>query len=131
MSCRGRGRCQNHTLLVHICNDKVITAWHAGYRRRILMRDTHREGAKRDTLNIRIKPEVRGLIDRAAALTGKNRTNFVLDAARHAAEDALLARTVLVLSPKAYADFLARLDAPAQPSERLRRSLQTPTLWEK
>jgi uncharacterized protein (DUF1778 family) len=95
------------------------------------MRDTQREGTRRDTLNIRIKPEVRGLIDRAAALTGKNRTDFVLDAARHAAEDALLDRTVFVLSPKAYSDFVARLDAPPQPNERLRRSLQTPSPWDK
>jgi uncharacterized protein (DUF1778 family) len=95
------------------------------------MRDTQREGTRRDTLNIRIKPEGRGLIDRAAALTGKNRTDFVLDAARHAAEDALLDRTVFVLSPKAYSDFVARLDAPPQPNERLRRSLQTPSPWDK
>jgi uncharacterized protein (DUF1778 family) len=95
------------------------------------MRDTEREGAKRDTLNIRIKPEVRGLIDRAAALMGKNRTDFVLDAARHAAEDALLDRTVFVLNPKAYADFLARLDAPPQPNEKLRRTLNTPAPWQK
>src|SRR5450755_4351559 len=95
------------------------------------MRNTQREQAKRDTLNLRIKPEVRGLIDRAAALTGKSRTDFVLDAARHAAEDALLDRTVFVLDPKAYAAFLARLDAPPQPNERLRRSLKTPPPWEK
>jgi len=56
--------------------------------------------------------------------------NFVLDAARHAAEDALLDRTVFLVSPKAYAEFLARLDAPPQPNERLRRSLQTPAPWE-
>ena len=95
------------------------------------MRETRRVGAKRDTLNIRIKPEVRGLIDRAAALTGKNRTDFVLDAAQHAAQDALLDRTVFVLSSKAYAEFLARLDAPPQPSDRLRRSLNTPAPWKK
>ena len=93
------------------------------------MREPQR--AKRDTLNVRIKPEVRGLIDRAAALTGKNRTNFVLDAARHAAEDALLDRTVFVLDPKAYREFLARLDAPPQPNQRLRRALKTPAPWEK
>jgi uncharacterized protein (DUF1778 family) len=95
------------------------------------MRNTLRTGVKRDTLNIRIKPEVRGLIDRAAALTGKNRTDFVLDAAQRAAEDALLDRTVFVLNPKAYAEFLTRLDAPPQPNERLRRSLKTPAPWEK
>ena len=70
------------------------------------------------------------MIDRAAASAGKNRTDFVLDAARHAAEDALLDSTVFVFSPKAYADFLARLDAPPQPNERLRRSLQTPAPWQ-
>ena len=87
--------------------------------------------AKRDTLNIRIKPELRGLIDRAAELVGKNRTDFVLDAARGAAENALLDRTVFVVNPKAYAEFLARLDAPPRPNARLRRSLQTTAPWEK
>jgi len=50
---------------------------------------------RRDTLNLRIKPEERGLIDRAATITGKTRTDFVLEAARHAAEEALLDRRVL------------------------------------
>ena len=89
------------------------------------------EKAKRDTLNLRIKPELRGLIDRAASLSGKNRTDFVLDAARHAAEDALLDRTIFAVSEKAYTEFLARLDAPPQPNARLRRSLQTLAPWEK
>lgn len=93
------------------------------------MRNTPREGTRRDTLNLRIKPEVRELIDRAVAVTGKNRTDFVLEAAQHAAEEALLDRTMFVLSPKAYADFLTRLDAPAAPNERLRRSLRTPAPW--
>jgi uncharacterized protein (DUF1778 family) len=94
------------------------------------MRVSQRKEARRDSLNLRIKPEVRGLIDRAAALVGKNRTDFVLDAARRAAEDALLDRTVFSLNPKAYAEFLARLDAPPQPNERLRKSLQTAAPWE-
>jgi len=89
------------------------------------------EKARRETLNIRIKPELRGLIDRAAELAGKNRTDFVLDAARVAAEEALLDRTVFAVNPKAYAEFLARLDAPPRPNARLRRSLQTPAPWEK
>ncbi len=89
------------------------------------------ETPKRETLNIRIKPELRRLIDRAASLSGKNRTDFVLDAARHAAEDALLDRTMFAVSEKAYAEFLVRLDAPPHPNARLRRSLQTLAPWEK
>jgi uncharacterized protein (DUF1778 family)/GNAT superfamily N-acetyltransferase len=91
---------------------------------------TEDKSSKRETLNLRIRPEVRGLIDRAAKLAGKNRTDFVLDAARQAAESAILDRTVLSFSAKAYAEFIARLDAPPRPNKRLRRSLQTPAPWE-
>jgi uncharacterized protein (DUF1778 family) len=71
------------------------------------------------------------LIDQAARSLGKNRTDFILDAARRAAEEALLDRTVLTVSPEAYAQFLARLDAAPQPNERLRRTMQTPAPWER
>ena len=86
--------------------------------------------SRRETLNIRIRPEERGLIDRAAQAQGKNRTDFILDAARRAAEEALLDRLIISVSPEAYADFLARLEAPPQPNERLRRTMQTPLPWD-
>jgi uncharacterized protein (DUF1778 family) len=86
---------------------------------------------KRDTLNLRIKPEERNLIDRAAKLRGKNRTDFVLEAARAAAEDALLDQTIISATPEAYAAFLERLDAPPQPNERLRKTMQAKLPWAK
>jgi uncharacterized protein (DUF1778 family) len=86
--------------------------------------------AKREALNIRIKPQVRELIDRAAELAGKNRTDFVLDAARRAAEETLLDRTVFTVSRKEYREFLARLDAPPRPNKRLIKSIRTPAPWE-
>ncbi|MGH9598646.1 MAG: DUF1778 domain-containing protein [Terracidiphilus sp.] len=92
---------------------------------------TQTQQTKRDTLNLRIKPELRVLIDRAADLSGKNRTEFVLGAARRAAEDALLDRTVFAVDSRAYNEFLARLDAPPQPNARLRRTLETVPPWEK
>ena len=95
------------------------------------MATTPKRATTRDTLNLRIKPELRGMIDRAAQLAGKNRTDFVLEAARRAAEDALLDRTVFSVSPKAYAEFLDRLDAPPQPNERLRRTMQAPAPWDR
>jgi uncharacterized protein (DUF1778 family) len=70
------------------------------------------------------------LIDRAAELVGRNRTDFVLDAARRAAEDVLMERTVFAFKAKAYSSFVARLDAPPKPNKRLRKSLQTPAPWE-
>lgn len=85
---------------------------------------------RRDTLNLRIKPEDRGLIDRAAQLTGKTRTDFVLQAARRAAEDTLLDRTLLIAGPEAFEAFRTRLDARPFPNDRLRRTLQSPAPWE-
>lgn len=86
--------------------------------------------AKRESLNLRVRPDDRGLIDRAAEVLGKTRTDFILDAARAAAEAALLDRTVWVVSPEVYDEFLARLDAPAAPNDRLRRTLSTPAPWD-
>jgi uncharacterized protein (DUF1778 family) len=85
--------------------------------------------ATRETLNLRIPAQERSLIDRAARSSGKTRTDFILGAARRAAEEELLDRAVFVVSPEAYAKFVALLDAPPQPNERLRRTLQTPLPW--
>lgn len=87
--------------------------------------------AKRDTLNLRIKPEVRSLIDRAAKARGKNRTDFILDAARAAAEETLLDQALMAVSPEAYADFVARLDRAPAPNPRLVETLQTPAPWDR
>ena len=93
------------------------------------MATTRHRTTARNSLNLRIKPELRGLIDRAAQLAGKSRTDFVREAARRAAEDALLDRTVFSVSPKAYAEFLRRLDALPQPNERLRRTMRGQPPW--
>ena len=100
---------------------------------RRLTRSRHTKRQTKDTrkpLSMRILPETRRLIDEAAELTGKTVTDFVLDAARSAAQNTLLDRAVIPLNDKAYAAFVALLDAPVKPSERLRKSLQTPALWE-
>jgi uncharacterized protein (DUF1778 family) len=94
------------------------------------MRAAQRESARREALNLRIKPQVRELIDRAAEVAGKNRTDFVLDAALRVAEGTLLDRTAFAVSPKACRQFLARLDAPPEPNKRLVKSMQTPAPWE-
>ena len=86
--------------------------------------------AVRSTLNLRISPEERDLIDTAANIQGKNRTDFILEAARQAAEETLLDRTIFWVSPQAYAEFIALLDAPPQPNERLRKTIQTPAPWD-
>jgi uncharacterized protein (DUF1778 family) len=87
--------------------------------------------AKRETLNIRIKPEVRDLIDRAAKSRGKNRTDFILESAQLAAEDTLLDQVILNVSAQAFEQFQARLDMPPKPNDRLRETMLTPAPWDR
>jgi uncharacterized protein (DUF1778 family) len=86
---------------------------------------------RRETLNMRIKPDERALIDRAARARGQTRTDFILEAARRAAEEALLDRTLITVSEDAYRKFLARLDAPPNPNARLRKTMRTRAPWDK
>jgi uncharacterized protein (DUF1778 family) len=84
---------------------------------------------RRDTLNLRIASAERNLIDRAAVSAGKTRTDFILEAARRAAEETLLDRALMVVSAEAYGEFLKRLDRPPQPNERLRRTMRSKAPW--
>ena len=86
---------------------------------------------KRETLNIRIKPEVRDLIDRAAKFRGKNRTDFILDSARLVAEDTLLDQVIMTVSARAFKQFQTRLDMPPKANDRLRKTMLTPAPWER
>ncbi|OMQ43028.1 DUF1778 domain-containing protein [Ensifer sp. 1H6] len=81
-------------------------------------------------LNMRIKPATRNLIDRAAELLGKTRTDFMLEASERRAEEVLLERSVFTVSPEIYAEYLARLDASVQPNERLKRTMSTKAPWD-
>lgn len=84
----------------------------------------------RETLNLRIRAEDRALIDNAAKVRGKTRTDFILDTVRVAAESALLEQAFIQASPAAFTKFLERLDAPPNPNARLKKTLQTPAPWE-
>lgn len=63
------------------------------------------------------------------ALLGKNRSEFMLEASRQAAEDALMDRTTFRLDAEQFGAFMAQLDAPPEPDERLRKLLATPAPW--
>jgi len=87
--------------------------------------------APRETLNLRIPAHDRSLIDRAAQSSGKTRTDFILGAARRAAEETLLDQSLFLVNQSTYAKFLAMLDAPAKPSSRLSRTMKAAPPWSK
>ena len=86
--------------------------------------------ARSGVINIRVRPDERALIDRAASAQGKSRSDFMLEASRRAAEDALLDQTVLRVDAATFARFVELLDAPPRPNAALRRLMQTKAPWE-
>ncbi|MEQ6967207.1 DUF1778 domain-containing protein [Pectobacterium polaris] len=91
---------------------------------------TNSVSVKRETLNLRIKPAERDLIAQAAKARGKNRTDFVLEATRAAAEEALIELRIIMADPDTYQEFLARLGQAPTSNAALRQTMQTPAPWE-
>ncbi len=83
------------------------------------------------TINLRADTATRTLIDRAAEQVGKNRSEFMLEAARREATSVLLDQRLFLLDDKAYAQFTAALDQPPTENRRLRRLLITKAAWDK
>lgn len=79
-------------------------------------------------VNLRVREDVRNLIDRAAQAHGKTRSDFMIDAARRAAEDALLDQTLILVEPETYAKFVQVLDK-APESDGYRRLMSAPKHW--
>jgi uncharacterized protein (DUF1778 family) len=62
-------------------------------------------------INLRAKPEQRDLIDQAAAMPGKNRADFMLEAACDRAQSVLLDQVLVHLDDRRLKDVLRQLDA--------------------
>ncbi|MCP9840710.1 DUF1778 domain-containing protein [Synechococcus sp. J7-Johnson] len=81
--------------------------------------------------NLRVSPDDQALIDRAVRASGLTRTDFVLQAARHAARELLVQQAWQAISPEQFDLFLRQLDAPPSPSDRLQRTLTAPKPWQR
>jgi uncharacterized protein (DUF1778 family) len=84
-----------------------------------------------DNINIRVSPDMLGLIDRAANVYGKTRTNFILDTVRQAAEDAILDQRLFILDEAQWHAFNKALDAPMAENTKLQALLARKPAWEK
>ena len=80
-------------------------------------------------IHLRALPEQRDLIDQAARLLGKNRSDFVLEAACDKAQSVLLDQVFFSLEDAKFRAFTAMLDAPVQPNPRLDRLLAVKAPW--
>ena len=83
------------------------------------------------SINLRAEPQQRDLIDQAAMLLHKNRSDFMLEAACDKAQAVLLDQVFFSLDDAKFQKFTAMLDAPIQPNEGLERLLTVKAPWEK
>jgi len=70
------------------------------------------------------------MIDRAALLRGRSRTEFVRDAAVRAAEETLMEAMPIRLSAAGFDAFTLALSSPAMPVQEMVDLLRRPAPWE-
>ncbi len=82
-------------------------------------------------INLRALPEQRDLIDHAATLLGKSRSDFMLEAACERAQAVLLDQIHFSLDTDKFRQFIDLLDAPPKPNPGLERLLAVKAPWDK
>jgi uncharacterized protein (DUF1778 family) len=92
---------------------------------------TTRGAGRSVIINLRADKLKRALIDRAAERLGKNRSEFMLEAACREATSVLLDQRLFLLDEKTFKRFTAALDKSPAENSRLRRLMRTRAVWER
>ena len=88
---------------------------------RSLMRDA--------SINLRARPQQRDLIDQAANLLGKNRSDFMLEAACDKAQSVVIDQVFFLLDSDKFQTFTELLDAPLAHNPGLERLMAVNPPW--
>jgi uncharacterized protein (DUF1778 family) len=83
-----------------------------------------------ERVNLRMTPAAKRTLQRAAAVSNKTLTEFLLDSALNAAFGMLADRRVFQLDEKRWNAFMAALAAPPKNNPRLRQLLARKPAWE-
>lgn len=86
---------------------------------------------KQYPLSMRLPEADIALIDRAASLRGRSRTDFVRDAAMRAAEAILMETAPIRMSASGFKAFMTALSAPATPVPEMVDILRRTAPWER
>ena len=96
---------------------------------RFALADRSPDSEAKGSINLRIEKQTRKLIDDAAAVLGKTRTEFMIDSARSLAIDVLLDQRLFALDSERYDAFVHALDNPPAPGPKLRALLRRVPAW--
>jgi uncharacterized protein (DUF1778 family) len=79
---------------------------------------------KKDRIDLRLTPETKETIEKAAMISGQSLTDFVVAATTERAREVIRESDAIVLSARDFARVLAALDTPPEPSPALRRAAE-------
>lgn len=82
------------------------------------------------SINIRTSRAQKDLIDKAATMQNKTRSNFMLEAACQEAENVLLNQMLFQINKADYEAFEAALDRPISENSELQKILSLKAPWE-
>ena len=85
---------------------------------------------KEHPLSMRLPEADIAIIDRAAGIRGRSRTEFVRDAAVRAAEDVVMDHRLIRMSPEGFSEFMAVLAEPAAAVPEMVELAKRPAPWE-
>jgi uncharacterized protein (DUF1778 family) len=84
-----------------------------------------------ERVDLRMTPAAKRTLQRAAAVTNKTLTEFLLDTGLNAAFDALSDRRVFQLDKRRWDAFMAALSTPPKNNPRLRKLLARKPMWDR
>jgi uncharacterized protein (DUF1778 family) len=84
-----------------------------------------------ERVDLRMTPAVKRTLQRAAAVTNKTLTEFLMDSGLNAALDTLADRRVFQLDQKRWDAFMTALAAPPKNNAKLRKLFARKPAWEK
>lgn len=83
-----------------------------------------------DVVCLNIPDEAKVVIDKAASICGKSRTDFIVDCARSSAQALLDEKRLFILSPEKWDKFVDALDTPLTDNSAFQKTLSTPLPWD-
>ena len=111
------------------CIDNAYTLMYIDckYKQGVIMQHVETREA---SINIRAMRAQRDLIDKAAAVRNKTRSEFMLEAACQEAENVLLDRRLFHLKDENYVAFESAMEAPVGANPALHKLLAKKAPWE-
>ncbi len=88
-----------------------------------------RKTPRENQINIRATDEERAVIDYAASLVNKNRTDFIIELAYQEAKNIILDQRLFVLDDECYDSFITQLEAPVLNAEGRERLMAVKPEW--